>query len=165
MCIRDRLKGALRFKPIVLLLAIALLAVTVLQVPKMGMSFMPQVNSTQMTASLALDDQMEESEQRAQALELMNRVGEISGVQTVSYTHLIKSKLETAAEIDRPILTEQIADLETYLAEAENDRWAIDAQNFFHGATFGNCVFHALRITFRLSAYSTSAEALSLIHI
>ena len=77
------LKGALRFKPIVLLLAIALLAVTVLQVPKMGMSFMPQVNSTQMTASLALDDQMEESEQRAQALELMNRVGEISGVQTV----------------------------------------------------------------------------------
>ena len=77
------LKGALRFKPIVLLIAIALLAVTVLQVPKMGMSFMPQVNSTQMTASLALDDQMEESEQRAQALELMNRVGEISGVQTV----------------------------------------------------------------------------------
>lgn len=41
---------------------------------------------------------------------------------------IIKSKLETAAEIDRPILTEQIADLETYLAEAENDRWAIDAQ-------------------------------------
>ena len=77
------LKGALRFKPIVLLIAIALLAVTVLQVPKMGMSFMPQVNSTQMTASLALDDQMDESEQRAQALELMNRVGEISGVQTV----------------------------------------------------------------------------------
>ena len=41
---------------------------------------------------------------------------------------IIKSKLETAAEVDRPILTEQIADLETYLAEAENNRWAIDAQ-------------------------------------
>ena len=41
---------------------------------------------------------------------------------------IIKSKLETAAEIDRPILTEQIADLETYLAEAESNRWAIDVQ-------------------------------------
>ena len=77
------LKGALRFKPLVLLVAVALLAVTVLQVPKMGMSFMPEVNSTQMTASLALDDQQDESEQRAQAVELMNRIGDIRGVQTV----------------------------------------------------------------------------------
>ena len=77
------LKGALRFKPLVLLVAVALLAVTVLQVPKMGMSFMPEVNSTQMTASLALDDQQDEAEQRAQAVELMNRIGDIRGVQTV----------------------------------------------------------------------------------
>ena len=34
-----------------------------------------------------------------------------------------------------------------------------DSRSFFHGATFGNCVFHAPRITFRRSAYSTSAEA------
>ena len=77
------LKGALRFKPLVLLIAVALLAVTVLQVPKMGISFMPEVNSTQMTASLALDDQQDEAEQRAQAVELMNRIGDIRGVQTV----------------------------------------------------------------------------------
>lgn len=50
----------------------------------------------------------------------------VSGYQ--SEIDILKSKLETAAEIDRPILTEQIADLETYLAEAENNRWAIDAQ-------------------------------------
>lgn len=77
------LKGALRFKIPVLLLAVALLAVTVVQVPKMGISFMPEVNSTQMTATLSLNDEEDESVQHEQAVELMNRIGEIQGVDTV----------------------------------------------------------------------------------
>ena len=80
------LRGALRFKPLVLLLAVALLAVTVLQVPKMSMSFMPEVNSTQMTASLALDPEGDLDAQRDQAVELMERIMAIDGVATVGLT-------------------------------------------------------------------------------
>ena len=80
------LRGALRFKPLVLLLAVALLAVTVLQVPNMSMSFMPEVNSTQMTASLAYNADQDEEEMQAQALELMNRMTQIDGISTVGLT-------------------------------------------------------------------------------
>ena len=80
------LRGALRFKPLVLLLAVALLAVTVLQVPNMSMSFMPEVNSTQMTASLAYNADQDEEEMQAQALELMNRMMQIDGISTVGLT-------------------------------------------------------------------------------
>ena len=50
----------------------------------------------------------------------------VSGYQ--SEIERLNSELETAAEIDRPLLKEQISDFETYLAEAEANRWAIDAQ-------------------------------------
>ncbi len=77
------LRGALRFKPLVLLAAVALLAVTVLQVPSMGMSFMPAVNSTQMTGSLPLDSAEDETQQREQAVELMNRIMAVDGISAV----------------------------------------------------------------------------------
>ena len=77
------LRGALRFKPLVLLAAVALLAVTVLQVPGMGMSFMPSVNSTQMTGSLPWDSKGDETQQREQAVELMNRIMAVDGISAV----------------------------------------------------------------------------------
>ena len=77
------LRGALRFKPLVLLAAVALLAVTVLQVPSMGMSFMPSVNSTQMTGSLPWDSKGDETQQREQAVELMNRIMAVDGISAV----------------------------------------------------------------------------------
>ena len=77
------LRGALRFKPLVLLAAVALLAVTVLQVPSMGMSFMPSVNSTQMTGSLPWDSKGDETQQRKQAVELMNRIMAVDGISAV----------------------------------------------------------------------------------
>lgn len=77
------LRGALRFKPLVLLAAVALLAVTVLQVPSMGMSFMPSVNSTQMTGSLPWDSKGDETQQREQAAELMNRIMAVDGISAV----------------------------------------------------------------------------------
>ena len=77
------LRGALRFKPLVLLAAVALLAVTVLQVPGMGMSFMPSVNSTQMTGSLPWDSKGDEAQQREQAVELMNRIMAVDGISAV----------------------------------------------------------------------------------
>ncbi len=77
------LRGALRFKPLVLLAAVALLAVTVLQVPSMGMSFMPSVNSTQMTGSLPWNSKGDETQQREQAVELMNRIMAVDGISAV----------------------------------------------------------------------------------
>ena len=77
------LRGALRIKPLVLLAAVALLAFTVMQVPKMGTSFMPEVNSTQMTAKLELDPEAELEPQQDQALSLMNRMMEIDGVKSI----------------------------------------------------------------------------------
>ena len=77
------LRGALRFKPLVLLAAVALLTVTVLQVPSMGMSFMPSVNSTQMTGSLPWDSKGDETQQREQAVELMNRIMAVDGISAV----------------------------------------------------------------------------------
>ena len=77
------LRATLRFKPLVLLAAVALLAVTVLQVPNMGMSFMPSVNSTQMTGSLPWDSEGDETQQREQAVELMNRIMAVNGISAV----------------------------------------------------------------------------------
>ena len=77
------LRGMLKVKPLVLLAAVALLAFTVMQVPRMGMSFMPEVNSTQMTATLALDPEEDLEPQQERALELMNRMLDVDGIQTV----------------------------------------------------------------------------------
>ena len=61
------LRFALRFKPLVLLAALALLALAAMQVPKMGISFMPQVNSRQMSADLAFPPEMTDQQQKDQA--------------------------------------------------------------------------------------------------
>ena len=77
------LKGALRFKALVLVVAVVLLVFAGMQVSKMGMSFMPEVNSTQMTATLNLDPEQDLEPQQERALEMMNRIMEVDGIETV----------------------------------------------------------------------------------
>lgn len=78
------LRGALRVRALVLLLALALLGFSVYQVKDMGISFMPSVNSEQMSASLSFkDENIGESEQQI-ALTLMERAMDIDGVTDVA---------------------------------------------------------------------------------
>ena len=77
------LKGALRFKPLVLLSAVALLAFSGYQVTRMGISFMPEVNSRQMEASLEPDKDMTDKEQKAQAARIMDEILKLKGIQSV----------------------------------------------------------------------------------
>jgi len=77
------LRGALRFKPLVLLAALGLLAFAAMQVPKMGISFMPEVNSRQMSANLEFDSDMTEAQQKAQAVAIMDGMMQIDGVESV----------------------------------------------------------------------------------
>jgi len=77
------LRGALRVKPLVLLAALGLLAFAAMQVPKMGISFMPEVNSRQMSADLAFDSDMTENQQKAQAVAIMDEMMKLDGVESV----------------------------------------------------------------------------------
>lgn len=77
------LRGALRFKPIVLLVVVALLAFSVMQISSMGISFMPEVNSRQMSASLTVDSEMTTERQRDQALSIMEDMMEVDGIETI----------------------------------------------------------------------------------
>ena len=81
------LKGALRVKWLVLLLALALLAFSLVQVKDMGISFMPTVNSEQMSASIKFsDDSITEDQQKEIALGVMDRMMAVDGVTNVALT-------------------------------------------------------------------------------
>ena len=77
------LRGALKVKPLVLIAALGLLAFSVMQVSGMGISFMPEVNSRQMSASLTPDPEQPVDQQRAQAMDIMNDMLEIEGIQSI----------------------------------------------------------------------------------
>ena len=79
------LRGALHVRLLVLLLAVALLGFSVYQVKDMGISFMPSVNSAQMSATLSFkDENISESQQQQIALSLMERVMDVEGVNDVA---------------------------------------------------------------------------------
>ena len=79
------LRGALRARVLVLLLAVGLLGFSLYQVKDMGISFMPSVNSEQMSATLSFQtDDLTEDEQQEIALSLMERAMEIEGVTDVA---------------------------------------------------------------------------------
>ncbi len=79
------LRGALRVKWLVLLLAVALLSFSVYQVKDMGISFMPTVNSEQMSATLTFNDpDISESAQQEIALSIMERAMDVDGVNDVA---------------------------------------------------------------------------------
>ena len=77
------LRGALRFKPLVLLAAIALLAFSGMQVTKMGISFMPEVNSRQMSADLQPDKKLSSAEQKQQAAAILDDMLQLKGIQSI----------------------------------------------------------------------------------
>ena len=79
------LRGALKVKFLVLLLAIGLLVYTCMQVPDMAISFMPTVNSEQMSASLSFaGGDRSEAEQQEIALNIMESMMQVEGVTDVS---------------------------------------------------------------------------------
>ena len=79
------LRGALKAKLLVILLAVGLLAFSVYQVKDMGISLMPSVSTEQMSASLSFKDtEMPESEREAAAIEIMNRIMDVEDVNDVS---------------------------------------------------------------------------------
>ena len=79
------LRGALHVRLLVLLLAVALLGFSVYQVKDMGVSFMPSVNSEQMSATLSFkDENVSESEQQQIALTIMERAMDVEGVTDVA---------------------------------------------------------------------------------
>ena len=77
------LRGALRVKPLVLLAALALLVFSGLQVSKMAISFMPEVNSRQMSASYDPDPELSTAEQKAVASNILDDMMKIKGVQSI----------------------------------------------------------------------------------
>ena len=92
------LRGALRVKPLVLLAAVALLAFSVWQLRDMPISFMPSVNSTQMSASLSFEgSDLSDAEREAAALEIMDRMLEIDGVRDVALSGSSGMSMMTAA--------------------------------------------------------------------
>ena len=79
------LRGALHVRLLVLLLAVGLLAFSVYQIKDMGISFMPSVNSEQMSATLSFkDENISESQQQQIALTLMERAMDVEGVNDVA---------------------------------------------------------------------------------
>ena len=79
------LRGALRVKLLVLLLAVGLLVYSGYRVMDMGISFMPSVNSEQMSASLEFaDTDMPTSEREAAAISIMDEILKVEGVNDVS---------------------------------------------------------------------------------
>ena len=77
--------GALHVRLLVLLLAVGLLAFSVYQIKDMGISFMPSVNSEQMSATLSFkDESISESQQQQIALSLMERAMDVEGVNDVA---------------------------------------------------------------------------------
>jgi len=77
------LRGALRTRLLVLLLSVALLVFSVMQVSSMGISFMPEVNSTQMSATLYVDPDAPTADNQALAVDIMNDMLAVEGVESI----------------------------------------------------------------------------------
>ena len=80
------LRGALKAKVLVLLLAVALLGYSVWETMQMSMSFMPEVSSPQMNATLVFNEGMSESEKESAAMELMDGMLNVPSVEAVGMT-------------------------------------------------------------------------------
>ena len=79
------LRGALKLRWLVLLVAVALLVFSVAQLSDMPISFMPSVNSEQMSASLSFrDSDMTEDEREAIAVNIMDGMMSVEGVRDVA---------------------------------------------------------------------------------
>lgn len=75
------LRLCLRFKPIVLCFAVALLILAVFATTKIGTSFIPQMDSTEMTATISMDNELSKEEARDITDEVIERVLTIDDVE------------------------------------------------------------------------------------
>ncbi len=80
------LRGALKARWLVLLLAVALLGYSVHEVLQMSMSFLPDVSSPQMTAILTFDEDSPESAKKKQAMDLMDVMLQVPSVDSIGMT-------------------------------------------------------------------------------
>ena len=77
------LRGVLKVKPLVLLLAMALLGFCAWRVMDMGLVFMPEVSSTQMTAALTGQPDDTFADSTGRALRVMDAIMEVEGIDSV----------------------------------------------------------------------------------
>jgi len=77
------LSTALRFKPVVLLVAVGLLGVSILGVTRIGTAFIPEIDSPQMSASYEAPDGLTTKEANALNDEVLERILTIDAVETV----------------------------------------------------------------------------------
>lgn len=80
------LRGALKARWLVLLLAVALLGYSVHEVLQMSMSFLPDVSSPQMTAILTFEEDSPESAKKKQAMDLMDTMLQVPSVDSIGMT-------------------------------------------------------------------------------
>ncbi len=80
------LKWALRFKPVVLSIAIGLLAFSIIVALNMGTAFIPSMQSSQMSASVTIPENFTEDETRALTQDVAARVEDVYGIETVGAT-------------------------------------------------------------------------------
>ena len=80
---RKTLSWALRFKPVVLILAAALLIVSGWLSLKKGFIFMPTMDSPMVTVSVTMPENADMEQASALADDLLGRIGEVDGVETV----------------------------------------------------------------------------------
>ena len=77
------LSTALRFKPVVLLIAVGLLGVSILGVTRIGTAFIPEIDSPQMSASYEAPEGLTTKEANELNDELLERILTIEAVETV----------------------------------------------------------------------------------
>lgn len=77
------LRFTLRLKPLVFIVAIALLVVSVMAATSRGTAFLPAMESTQMTASLVVSEEADMDEIKAISDEAISRMLTVDGVETV----------------------------------------------------------------------------------
>ena len=80
---RKTLSWALRFKPVVLILAAALLVASGWLSLKKGFIFMPTMDSPMVTVSVTMPENADMEQASALADDLLGRIGEVDGVETV----------------------------------------------------------------------------------
>lgn len=117
------LRGSLKVKPLVLLLALGLLVWSGYQVANMGTIFMPEVDGNQMSVSMTMPDDAKTDDLTPMADELMSRLLELEDVETIGafsdssgsgasfYIKLREDKTHANTELARQI-REKTADMD-----------------------------------------------------
>lgn len=77
------LKGALRFKPVVFLVAAGLLVLSIVLAISRGTAFMPEMESTQMTLTVTPKEDVEFEELTAMSDEVIERISDIEDIDTI----------------------------------------------------------------------------------